>query len=83
MDSPASTSPHLPMLQEIFREVFDQPGLVIAPDTTPETVEDWDSVAQVKLVLAVEDAFDIRLSTDEVSTIHSVGDFLTSIERHR
>ncbi len=73
---------HLITLQEIFRDVFDEPTLAITAATTPDDLEEWDSVAHVKLVLAVEEAFGIRLATAEVSEIRSVGDFLRAIDRH-
>lgn len=69
-------------LAEIFREVFDDPMLEVTPETSPETLEDWDSVAQVKLVLSAEEAFAIRLATDEVAEIRSVGAFVRCIQRH-
>jgi acyl carrier protein len=33
----------------------------------------------VKLVLAIEEAFAIRFPSDELSNIHSVGDFMVAI----
>ena len=73
---------HLSTVQEIFRDVFDEPTLAVTAATTPDDLEAWDSVAQVELVLAVEEAFGIRLATAEVSEIRSVGDFLQAIDRH-
>jgi len=70
-------------LNSIFQEVFDDPQLQVRADTSSADVRDWDSVAQVKLVLAIEEAFEIRLSSDELSSIHTVGDFLTAIARQR
>jgi acyl carrier protein len=46
-------------------------------------IEDWDSVAHIKLVLALEEDFGIRLSIEEVSAINSVSAFLTAIQRHK
>jgi acyl carrier protein len=67
-------------LQAIFREFFDEPTLVITADTSPAVLPDWDSVAQVHIVLAVEEAFEIRFTTDEVAKIHSVADILRVID---
>lgn len=68
-------------LQNVFREVFDDARLVITPTTSAADIDDWDSVAQVKLVLAIEAEFGFRLATEEVSSIRTVGGFLNSIER--
>jgi acyl carrier protein len=40
-------------------------------------------VAQVKLVLAIEEHFGFQLTEDEVSSIRSVGGFLEAIERRQ
>lgn len=70
-------------LNSIFQEVFDDPQLVVTADTSPMDLQDWDSVAQVKLVLSIEEAFAIRLSSDEISGIHTVGDFMTAIAKQK
>ena len=50
-------------LQRLFRDVFDDDNLAVAPETSRDDVEGWDSVAQVKLVLAAEEAFGINPTT--------------------
>lgn len=69
-------------LRNIFREIFDDETMKISEDTDRTDIEDWDSVAQVKLVLSIEEVFEIRLSTAEVATIKSVGDFIRAIDKH-
>ena len=71
--------PILYRLQAIFREVFDQPALVISADTAVTNFSDWDSVAMVQIVLAVESEFKIRFSTDQVAAIRSVADLLAAL----
>jgi acyl carrier protein len=67
-------------IQSIFQEIFDDPRLEIRPSTRPEDIPDWDSVAQVKIVLAIEEAFGMRFTTSEVAQLHSVGDFLHALD---
>lgn len=71
-----SDSAQLFRLQTIFREVFDDASLVLTPELTPAALPAWDSVAMVQLVLALEQEFGIRLTTDEVASIKSAGDML-------
>jgi acyl carrier protein len=59
-------------LQRVFREVFDDDALIITPETSYETLKGWDSMAQVKLIMALEEEFGIKLSTDEVVEAASV-----------
>ncbi len=70
-------------LQRLFRDVFDDDNLAVAPETSRDDVEGWDSVAQVKLVLAAEEAFGIQFHDDEASSMRTVGDFLRSIQLRR
>ena len=71
------------VLQDMFRQVFDDDGLVLSKETSRRDVADWDSVANVKLVLSLEEEFGIRFTEDEVSSVQTVGDFLAAIETHR
>jgi acyl carrier protein len=59
-------------LQRVFREVFDDDALIITSDTSYETLKGWDSMAQVKLIMALEEEFGIKLSTDDVVEATSV-----------
>lgn len=71
------------VIQNIFREVFDDDTLVITAETGPGNIEGWDSVAQVKLVLAIEEEFGIHFSENEISSLRQVGQFITAIQRHQ
>jgi len=70
-------------LQEIFRQVFDDDGLVVTPDTGRLDIAEWDSVAHVKLILSLEEEFGIRFTEDEVTSMQTVGDLLGAIETHQ
>ena len=68
-------------LQDIFRDIFDEEDLVITEDTTAEDIEDWDSIAQMNLVVAIEKHFKIRFKVDEIAGLHNVGEMLQLIEQ--
>jgi acyl carrier protein len=72
--------PILQKLQLIFADVFDDPQIQITETTNASEIPDWDSVAQVKLVLAIEEAFNIRFTSDEVGSFASVGDVIRSLQ---
>lgn len=62
-------------LEEIFRMVFDRPDLAIEDGMTADDVDDWDSLAQINLVVAAEDAFAVRFQTAEIKALQNVGQF--------
>jgi acyl carrier protein len=63
-------------LTEIFREVFDDDGIVIHDAMTAADVEAWDSLNHVNLIIAVEQAFAVRFTTTEVGNVANVGEFV-------
>lgn len=69
-------------LQRILREILDDDALTVCADTDLNTIAGFDSVAKVKVVLALEEQFDIRFTTDEVAEAHTAGDFLQAVARH-
>lgn len=67
-------------LEEVFRTVFEDDDLEITRDLTANRVPDWDSLMHVTLVLAVENEFQIRLTSSEVTRLANVGDFIDLIQ---
>jgi acyl carrier protein len=49
-------------LTSVFREVFDDDGLMLHPDTTADDIPGWDSQANITLVAAAEQHFGVRVS---------------------
>ena len=67
-------------LTEIFRDVFDNNTIVLTRETTASDIEDWDSLAQISLLVAIENEFNIHLSLDEVKSLQNVGGMLDIIQ---
>jgi acyl carrier protein len=68
-------------LQNVFRDVFDNPDIVLRDDMTAKDVEGWDSLNHILLVVAVETDFGITFETAEISELKNVGDFIKLIQR--
>jgi len=62
-------------VQEVFRRVFDRDDLEISDETTAQDIPDWDSLAQINLVVGAEEAFGVRFQTAEIRALKNVGDF--------
>jgi len=71
-------------LQEIFRQVFDDPTIVLRDDMTAADIEGWDSVTHIDLLIAVERALGIKFATAEMSRLkepdQNIGSFIRMIE---
>ena len=67
-------------LTGVFRDVFDEEDLVLKPGTTADEVDGWDSLAHIRLVLAVSKAFGVKFSASEIGGLKNVGEFVDVIK---
>ena len=64
---------------DILRDVLDVPELPVTEDMTMEDVEDWDSVAQMTIMSALESEFKIELSLDKIVAMTSVRSIVDAV----
>jgi acyl carrier protein len=67
-------------LQEIFRDVLDQPDLVITRNSNASTVEDWDSLSHLNLVMAIQQRYKIKFALGELQDLKDVGGMIDLME---
>jgi acyl carrier protein len=67
-------------LVEVFREVFDDPGINLKPEMTADEVEGWDSLTHINLIMAVENRFNVRFNRKEEMSFKNVGDLARCVE---
>jgi acyl carrier protein len=68
-------------LQSIFRRVFEKDDLVLRDSMTSADIPEWDSLAQINLVVGSEEEFKVRFSTAEIRASKNVGEFKELIAR--
>lgn len=68
-------------LQELLREFFDRPDLVVRRSMQASDVEGWDSLAHLNLVAVLEERFGIRFRLAEIHALRNVGDLLDLLAR--
>ena len=59
-------------VQEIFRDIFDEPTLVINGEMTADDVDAWDSLNHINLISAIEKEFKIRFALGELQKMKNV-----------
>ena len=67
-------------LQPIFRDIFDDENITVDEHTTADDIEDWDSLAQIRLVVAVEKHFGVKFATADIVELENVGDMVSLIK---
>lgn len=52
-------------IKEVMAAIFSIEPVDIGPDSSLETVEQWDSLQHVNLMMALEQEFDIRIDVED------------------
>lgn len=86
--APASDGPHLvgaelaQRVREIVAEVLSLPVGQVTDELGPHMVRAWDSLGQIRLVLALEDGFAFRHDPREANAVRNVGELIAMVSRH-
>lgn len=73
---------NLEKLNDIFCEVFSVEASALGADFDNKNIEGWDSVRQLSLTSAVEDAFDIMLDPEDILEFTSYDNAKAIIEKY-
>jgi acyl carrier protein len=49
-------------------------------DSTPESIESWDSIQHLNLALTLEEKFNVQLSPEEIERMRNIGQIAKLIE---
>ena len=70
-------------LLPIFQNVFDDDSLVLYETTNASDIDGWDSLAQIRLIVAIEKLFKVRFSAAEIVKLQNVGDMIKLISKKK
>jgi len=79
MDSPMTDQDILAKLDEIIADQLDLDDVKLSASTVSADVDGWDSLAHVRIMIAVEQAFGVRFSTSQITSIANVGELIERI----
>ena len=66
-------------LNEVFRDVFDDPSITVDDSTTSDDVDGWDSLEHINLIAAVEQEFGVKFNMGQVVSMKNVGEMVDII----
>ena len=72
-------SKYLKELNKIFIAYFNNKKILINEKTTSKDIKNWDSLAQVALIISIERKFKIKFSVKEVDNLKNIGDMIKLI----
>jgi acyl carrier protein len=67
-----ANSPFLDRVRVIFSDVFQIPLDKVGPESSPDTIPNWDSLQHLNLVLGLEQEFNVQFSPEEIEQLLSV-----------
>jgi len=67
-------------LTPIFQETLDDDTVVPRDDMVADDIPSWDSLSHVRLIIAIEDVFDIRFTAEEATSTNCVDEIVQIIK---
>lgn len=66
-------------LENLFADILGvEPG-ALSEASSPDTIDGWDSLMGINLIMAMQEAYGVQFSTDEITTMWSLGDARRSL----
>ncbi len=59
-------------VRSVFSDVFQIPLEDVKPESSPDTIPNWDSLEHLNLVLALEQEFNVQFNPEEIEQLLSV-----------
>ena len=66
-------------LIEVVAQVLGIDGAVLNARSRPNNTESWDSLRHIEVMLAIETAFDVRLTMVELTSLRDLGDVAAAL----
>ena len=68
-------------VRSVASDIFGIPAGKITAESSPETIENWDSMQHLNLVLAIEEKFGVQLEPEDIEQMNSIGAVATLVEK--
>jgi acyl carrier protein len=68
-------------VRSVASDIFGIPADRITAETSPETIENWDSMQHLNLVLAIEEKFGVQLEPEDIEQMKNIGAVAALVER--
>lgn len=72
---------HKKKIIDIISDILNIKKKKISNKTSMNNVDQWDSLKQMQIIIAIEDEFNIRFSEDDLSDANSVEKLLKTIQK--
>ena len=59
-------------INEVISNIFGTPLNEINSQSSPDTIENWESINHIKLITALEEEFDVEFTDEEILEMQNV-----------
>lgn len=64
---------------EVFNDILDLEEGQLTPESSPIDIDEWDSMANVNLIVALEEEFEIKFKLEDILDLKTVNDFINLV----
>ena len=68
---------------EIFSDILDLNKDNFNLDTKQSDFDEWDSVATINIIVALEDEFGVKFKLEDIQQLKKIKDFVKLLERYQ
>jgi len=68
-------------VRNVASDIFGIPVDRITAESSPETIENWDSMQHLNLVLAIEEKFGVQLDPEDIEQMKNIGAVAALVEK--
>ncbi|MHA6334664.1 acyl carrier protein [Qipengyuania sp. CAU 1752] len=72
----------LATITAIIRDELDDETIVLTEQTRASEVDGWDSLAHIRIIVAIESEYGVRFATGDITSLKDVGGLITLVEGH-
>ena len=68
---------------ETFEDILDVKKGTVSLKTASSDIDQWDSVATVNIIVALEEEFEIKFKLEDIQTVETVQDFVELVQAYK
>ena len=67
-------------VRQIISDVLSVPVSGLLDEASPQTIENWDSVQHLNIVLALEEGLNVQLDPEDIEAMKNVGSIIALVQ---
>jgi acyl carrier protein len=73
------SAPTMDQVRELVADVLGTSASRVTAESSPDTMDNWDSVHHLNIVMAIEERFGVELEPEDIEGMRTVGKIATIV----